>query len=139
MAALLSSCLVCRRQTLRSHILVGKFRHVQPAWSLPWTSSVTSSPTGGRSCGCFWLPASAQNMGKTASDCLEIVLACSGDPPDLIGTSSSRIWLTSYFGHFGPTRGRRLVCLLSSSVTSLIRGGRRCRLLFCDVNFQDGR
>ncbi len=65
------------------------------------------------------LPASAQTVKfrERSSDCLETVLACSGHPSDSIGTTSPRIWLTSFFG---PSLGRRLVCLLPSSSFSKI-------------------
>ncbi len=74
--------------------------------------------TAGWSSICL-LPALAQTVTfkEGSSDRLETVLACSGDPSDWIGTTSPRIWLTSYFG---PNRGRRLVCLLSSSSFSKI-------------------
>ena len=44
MAALPSSCQVCRRWSLRSHILIRKFDHERHASPSPWPSSVTSSP-----------------------------------------------------------------------------------------------
>ena len=82
-----------------------------------WSSHMRSSS---RSTVMLLQVASAQNIthGEEFSDCLGTVLACSGDPldsPDSIGTSSPGVWLTSHIGHFGPSRGRRLVCLLSYS------------------------
>ena len=83
--------------------------------------AVTVAPTACRDVIVTWckelhLPASSLcpniGHGEKSSDRLETVLACSGDPPDLIGTTSFRICLTSYVD---PSWGRRLVCLFPSS------------------------
>ena len=67
--------------------------------------AVPSSPTGGKNFICLLLTLSIGH-GERSSDRLQNVLACSGDPPDLIETTSARIWLTS---HFGGNWGRHLV------------------------------
>ena len=120
---------------MRSHIPIRKLHHVRHASSSPWSSSVTSSflkmaavavavSIIRRDVIANWsficlLPASAQivTFGEGSSGRLETALACSGDPPDSIGPTSPRIWLTSYFDS---SQGRRLVCLLPSSSFSKV-------------------
>ena len=129
MTVLLFSCQVCRKRSLRSHIPCRKCHHTQHASSSsPLSCSVASSLLkmaavavliARRDVTANWnftcrLPASAQKVtfGERFSDRPETALACSGDPPDSIGTTSSRIWATSCFG---ASRGRRLVGLILSS------------------------
>ena len=133
MTALLFSCQVCRKWSLRSHIPIRKFHHVRHSSSSPWSSSVTASLfkmaavtvlTARRDVTANWsficlLSASAPTVtfGERSSDGLDTVLASSGDLPDSIGTNSPRTRPTSCFGGI---QGTRLVCLLPSSSFSKI-------------------